>query len=743
MTERSVLEIDRILGNAHDEGRDSLYEFEVYEILGRLGIGVPAYEYVRNINAVDEELLRRFHGPLIIKVVSADIAHKSRVGGVKRIDGSDPLFVRFALSNMREEVLSHFPAERRPRIDGFLLVEYIAFNQSLGNEILIGFTDDEAFGPVGTITKGGDDAEFFARAYDPPSLFLMPTDAAESRALIEGTKIHGKYVETGHPEYAGMLSDAIQRIGWLGSRYSLLCEQEPRYRITELDVNPLVFTRDGRFVAVDGFARFTPLHRAQEAPAHETNTEGMQRFFRPQGVVVVGVSTNAHKQSTARNIVELLANAGRRDVYIVNPKGGELTISGQTFPVYSSIEEVCHPYDLVVYAAPAQHSVDFIRHMPQNKALILISGIPSDMRFADFMQEARAAAPAGVRIIGPNCMGVMSVPGGGEPPVDTVFIEENRLPKTYSEGANAALFSQSGGLAIHLIESAGVSAPYKYVVSFGNKLDVTAPDLLKYFGKDPSVEVFAMYLEGLYPGEGRVLYNLAKAAGKPIVVLKSGRTEAGVRAAASHTASMTGRYDIFRSACAQSRHMIPAEDIAELDCLSRVFSLLAEKKPHGCRVAGVANAGLDSTMGADSIRYLQQATLRQPTIEQLQRINVTGLCDVHTSFLDVTPMADDAFYASFIETVLQDEDVDCLFVGIVPHIDNIKTLPGNCRDEDAIGPRLVRIFKASKKPIVVSVMGSSIYGAFVSVLEAGGMPVYPDIRSSIASLEAFVRYHIG
>lgn len=177
--------IDAILQAAATEGRGSLYEHEVYGILSSLGLTVPRFVFVRTPSEVCEQTLRGFGHTLVVKVVSPAIAHKQKLGGVKKITTTDPLYVEFVLTRMREEVLEHFPADAKPSIAGFLLVEHIPHTQAIGFEVLVGFREDPAFGPVLTVSKGGDDAEFFAANYDPANLFLPPMEYPEALAFTE------------------------------------------------------------------------------------------------------------------------------------------------------------------------------------------------------------------------------------------------------------------------------------------------------------------------------------------------------------------------------------------------------------------------------------------------------------------------------------------------------------------------------------------------------------------------------
>ena len=741
--EQSILDrMDGIMHAAHAQGRSTLHEHEVYQLLRLAGMDVPQYAFVQDPREVTEQMLSRFPGKdLMIKIVSRDLAHNQRYGGVKRVTIRDPLFVRFLLEQMREEVLSHFGQDQKPCIDGFLIVEFIRFTQALGNEIMIGLKEDASFGPVVTLSKGGDDAEFFAKYYDPANLFLAPVSFEDAQSFTHGLNIRHKFEDMGHPEYLNMIAAGVARISELGIAFSFLSGRNPPFSLKALDLNPIVFSKDGRFVAVDGYAEFTPAH--ESAPAAELpGATHLKGFFHPRGIVVAGVSTKPEKFSMARNIVTLFAELNRDDVYCVNPKGGEAVIQGRAYPLYRSLKDIPHPYDLVVYAAPGQYSLDFVKQVPPGKSVILISGIPADMQYEDFVKGMGESRQTGVRVIGPNCMGVFRTPRDGEMGVNTLFIDEKRMRIPLGPRSNVALLTQSGAMGITSVERNQYAAIFSTIVSFGNKVDVNLPDLMEYFESDGAVEVLALYLEGVGAGEGRRFYDLASRSKKPVIVYKSGRTEAGAKAAASHTASISGSYDVFKAACLQANCVL-TEELDDFYHFTKAFAMLSGRKPLGRRVAGVVNAGLDATMGADLLRYLKPAEFSGETNARIRELNTHGLVSVGTAFLDLTPMTDDVGYAAYIDAVLSDPGVDCLFVAIVPHIENLKTLPESFRDEDAIGPLLIKAAKRHQKPIVVSINAGKHFLPFVQYLEESGLPVYGDIRSAIRSLDAFAAYWTG
>ncbi len=730
--------IDAVFHGASQEGRRTLHEHEVYAILAAAGLDVPYHRFVRSPSEVDAAMLARFPGSnVMVKAVSRDLSHNQKYGGVKKVASGDPLFVRYVLQSMREEVLSHFPEDAKPRFDGYLVVEFCKFTQALGNELLVGLKDDGNFGPVLTLSKGGDDAEFFAKYYDPANLFLAPVSPEDVRLAMQSIKIRHKYVEAGHPQYTELIARTMTAVGEIGAHYSPYRAEPPAFYLKSFDVNPFVFTEDERFVAVDGFAEFEPAAGSSRHVRRRAHLP--EGFFAPKGIAIVGVSHDTSKYSMAQQIVGLFLDLGRDDLYLVNPKGGTVSLGGRDWPLYSSIAAIDRPYDLVVYAAPGKSTLDFLATVPDGKAVVVVSGIPGDMNYAEFAERVHAVLPKHTRVVGPNGMGVFYAPGEDSRGVNTLFIGEERMRLGFGPMSNAALLTQSGGMAITCIERTQFAPIFKAIVSFGNKVDVDFPDLVTFFSERKGVDVMSLYVEGMGAGEGRRFFEAARRSRKPLVVYKSGRTEAGVKAAASHTASMTGSYDVFQAACFQAG-VVLTEDLADFYNYTKGFAMLNAKKPRGRRVAGIVNAGLDATMGADTLNYLTQAVFTPPTVERIRALNRSGLVDTSTSFLDLTPMTDDAGFAGYVEAALADDGVDCAFVAIVPHIENLHTLGPGLRDAAAIGPRLAALGKKYDKPVVVSVNASAHYAEFIQVIESSGLPVFGDIRSAIRALDAFVAY---
>ena len=734
--------IDGIFRGALEDGRTVLYEHEVYRMLRAVGLETPNYVVVKSEKEVGEELVKRFHGKMVVKVVSQDLPHKQKYGGVKIVETNEPLYLRYVISSMQNEIYSHFEENSRPRIEGFMIVDFVPFRQGLGYEVLFGAKEDVSFGPVLTLSKGGDDAEFFAKYYDPANLALSPLTKEDAAEAMKGLRIRHKFAQAGRGCYVDMISETLMKISDLIQTYSFISPRKTKYHIKALDINPVVFTMDDRFVAIDGNGEFAKA--SEDEFVEEADAKGLSGFFKPQGIAVIGVSADAGKStSMGRIIAQLSLEMGREDVYLVNAKGGETEIAGKKLPLYKNSTEIPAHVDLYVYTAPAKFMLDFLSEVGENKCVVLISGIPPEIKYSEFLPMINAAKKSGVRIVGPNCMGIFHAPGENGGGVNTFFISSDRMPTKWGRRSNTALLTQSGAMSLTCLDRLHNYGLFRSIVSFGNNADVGIPELMAHFENEKDVDVISIYVEGFARGEGRQFFDLAKASKKPIIVFKSGRTEAGAQAAASHTAAMSGSYEVFSAACSQAGVVLIDEIESFYDAM-RAFSLLWKKKVRGKRVAGVVNAGFESTAGADSLGGLVPAKYTDATVEKLHDLNKHGhgLANVPAPFLDVTPMTEDKLFGDFLETVMQDNNVDCVFASIIPHTDSLMTTEDVCGRPDAVAQRIIDAFHKYDKPMVVSVNAGQQFNKFVRVMEEAGVPVFKDIRSATLELERFVRYRM-
>ena len=252
-----------------------------------------------------------------------------------------------------------------------------------------------------------------------------------------------------------------------------------------------------------------------------------------------------------------------------------------------------------------------------------------------------------MRLVGPNCLGVVYSGDGGQRGLNTFFIPEEKFRIDLDKARrNVAILTQSGAMGIMEIYNLRNAIAPKVIVSYGNQLDVDPSDLVQYFEDDPSVDVIGLYIEGFKRGAGRRFFNVTRRSRKPIVVYKAGRTEAGQRAALSHTASIAGEYEVAKAAMKQAG-LVVTDSMIDHGDLIKTFALLNDFQVGGNRVAVIANAGYEKTLAADTLGSLALAELEPETVEELRRI-LPPFVTVDP-LLDLTPMVSDELFERSID----------------------------------------------------------------------------------------------
>ena len=397
--------VSTILQHAHSQGRDILFEYEVYQILALLTLNFPRHFLINDPLSIDDHLLSRFgNDTVVMKAVSADVTHKQKAGGVQMVY-KDAAFVRYAFERMRERF------ERDGLgFEGVLLVERIHYTHELGNEILLGFHESETFGPVISFSKGGSDAEHFARHFSPPNLILAPIDRQWALALLESSHIHQKYLEEGRGHAVEMIVDAGVKLSDLAMAFSNYFDGSRGFVFKEFEINPFVFTSQGQFIALDGFARFDKRALVDDTRRERIDASGITPFFEPRGIAVVGVSAS-DPLKVGNIILRNLMGLQRTDVYAVNPKGGVLEDRDVQMTLHPSVEAIEAAVDLAVVAVPADHALPVVEDCARKgvKAVILIPGGFSEVnRNRDVETRIlKLARNQGFRVMGPNCLGII------------------------------------------------------------------------------------------------------------------------------------------------------------------------------------------------------------------------------------------------------------------------------------------------------------------------------------------------
>lgn len=316
-------------------------------------------------------------------------------------------------------------------------------------------------------------------------------------------------------------------------------------------------------------------------------------LFHPQGVAIVGARPDLSRGG-GQPVKALLEFGYSGRVYPVNPKYDE--IGGAR--CYRSVLEIDGPCDLAVIALPAAATIDAVRDCGARNIRFAViygggfreAGVEGRSRERTLLETARAG---GVRLIGPNCLGIVNVTDH----VYAAFGSMTREPRL--KAGSISMVYQSGGFGHTLtLSCAGLAAGFRYLVASGNEADITTPELIDHYLDDPNTRIVIAYVEGV--SDGRALMAAGRKAAslrKPILLWKAGRREQGLRAAASHTASMTGRYEIYRAALAQSG-IIEVRSIDEVANLVQVFS--SGKLPGGPRVGLLSGSGGSSIVFADA-----------------------------------------------------------------------------------------------------------------------------------------------
>ena len=731
--------IETILGNAHGEGREQLFEHEVYSILSHLGITTPTHSFVRHEEEITGETLSGFGSSrIVLKVVSRHITHKQKAGGVKAVH-KDLDFVRYSFEKMKVAF-----GNQKIKIEGILLVEYIEYSKDLGNENLLGFRESEAFGPIISFSKGGSDAEHFATYFSAPNLILAPINRQWAEALQSSTKIQKKYLDEGKQDYISKIIDTEVKLSDLAIQFSSFFDLGGSFSLTEFEINPFVFDHDGNYIAIDGFATF----RKKEKKSVDTEvkpTETLRPFFEPNGIAVIGISLT--DMTNAGNIIlENLNTMKRKDVYGIGLREGLLKIGGRDVHIHASIREVEQPIDLAVIAVPAGATVPVVEECAAKnvRAFILIPGGFSEVH-KNVEAEDRIlsiCSQHGIRLMGPNCLGVVYAGEGKGSGINTFFIPEEKFSINLEREKNVAILSQSGALGITEIYNLRNAISPKVIVSYGNQLDIDPSDLIQYFERDPMVDVIGLYIEGFKPGAGRKFFNTTAMCTKPIIVYKAGRTDEGKLATQSHTASIAGEYEVAKAAMKQAG-LIVADSMIDHGDFIKTFALLHDFEVRGNRVAVIANAGYEKTYAADNLGELSLAELDAKTLGKLERIIFPYV--KAGPLLDLTGMATDEMFEQCIDVLLGSDRVDALCISIVPQAMDIHTTDEEIDSyKENIAVRIVKMVWKHKKPAVVSVNvvsgADASYNRFGQVLDAGGVPTFFTAERAMTCLNEFIRY---
>jgi acetyltransferase len=386
----------------------------------------------------------------------------------------------------------------------------------------------------------------------------------------------------------------------------------------------------------------------------------LHHLFNPRGIAVVGASPGADRAG-GQTLIALKHYQYAGGVYPVNPRYPEIL----GFKCYASVADVPRPCDVAVIALPAKQAVEMVGECGKNgiRHAVILGGGFREAGPEGIELEAKLLATArehDVRLIGPNCLGLVNVHAN----VYAAFGSISKPPTLKAGGCSAVL--QSGGFGNSLVVRCGVAGiGFRYVVCSGNETDLTASELIDAFVDDPETKVILTYLEGIRDGRALIAAcERALAAGKPVVAWKAGNTEQGQKAAASHTANMTGAWDIWHAAFRQCG-VVEVQTIEEaIDFIEA--HMLQPRKPQGRNACIMGGSGGSAVVFSDAsdLYGLRLSPLGEPTKARLaelmpRAVSVDNPIDYAAGFLTV---ANAPLFEQVVDAVLADPAIDTLGV---------------------------------------------------------------------------------
>ena len=469
--------------------------------------------------------------------------------------------------------------------------------------------------------------------------------------------------------------------------------------------------------------------------------EQMDTFFNPKSVAVIGASRKIHKAGHV--IFKNFADNKRRgilkaELYPVNPK--EDYILG--FKCYPSLLEIPGKIDLIVIVVPAKFVPEVMSQAVQKgvKAAVIISAGFSEIGNRELeRQVVEIAKKAGIRVLGPNCLGVYDSYTG----VDMLFLPETKILSTGDEmvatprpmAGNISIVTQSGAFGASALDYlTGRQLGISKFVSFGNKCDVEEAEMLEYLLEDEKTEVILLYIEGIR--DGRKFMESARKVTriKPVIALKTGKTSAGARAAASHTGSIAGTDDVYEAAFMQCG-VIRAKDMEEFFDLGK--ALAYQPPARGNSIGIVTDAGGPGIMAADEceVRGLRVKRFSDDTIRKFEDLKSQGkIPKIATNLnpVDLSGLATSEMFEEAVKILVEDPEIDGIIVLGLHHLPALM--------EDFVD-RIANLVKDYPKPIVACDIGETEMAMFIrSRFDKFGIPAYGSPEDAARAMSALVRY---
>lgn len=449
------------------------------------------------------------------------------------------------------------------------------------------------------------------------------------------------------------------------------------------------------------------------------STTGLDAFFCPASVAVVGASRDPDK--LGHGILSNILNSGYAgDVYPINPKADEIL----DLPAYPSVTDVPGELDLAIIVIPERFVLDVMRECGAKgvRAVIVITagfretgieGVRREQELAEIAQQHD------MRVIGPNCLGV----------IDTVCPINASFAASMPDKGRIAFMSQSGALCTAVLDLAVAEGiGFSRFVSLGNKADVDEATLLADWRDDEHTDVVLAYIEGL--PDGREFIDIARevTAIKPVVAIKSGTTEAGSKAVSSHTGSLAGSERAYEAAFHKAG-VLRADTLQDLFDWGLAFAY--QPLLDGTNIAVVTNAGGPGILATDGLERagLRLAQLSSETVESLSNV-LPGAANIYNP-IDVLGDANAQRYAAGIKAALEDLNVDGVLIILTPQV---------MTEIEATAELVAELAANHAKPVVGCFMGEAKIGPGARILNRQRVPNYRTPDRAVSTLAAMWRY---
>lgn len=673
-------------------------------ILKTYGVKVPPFALVTSAEEAVKQA-KKIGFPLVMKVVSPQILHKTDVGGVKvGLDNVNDVKKTF------KDMYGKLSKKKGVDVKGILLEKMVP----KGVELIVGVQNDSQFGPVIMVGLGG----IMTEVMKDVAFRMLPISTSDAKSMLSELKGSAllKGFRGSESIDTNMVAKMLVQIGKLGV--------ENADYINSIDFNPVVVYPKSHFV-VDAKIILNNEIKKNSISKAKPNIESMESFFTPESVALVGASATPGKIGNS-----VLIALGKQDykgkVYPINPKQ-ESILGIQCYPSLDAINE---KVDLVVVCIDLAECGPIMKTCA-NKGIhnvVIVSGGGKELggdRAAMEAEVKELSLKHKIRVIGPNCIGMFNAANR----LDCAFQGQERMIR--SKLGNVAFFSQSGTMGISMLESADVFGLSK-MISFGNRSDVDEADMIWYAANDPQTKVIGLYVEGF--GDGRKFINTAqrvmKEQKKPIVIWKSGRSEAGAKQAASHTGSLGGSNAIIMGAFKQAG-IISVDSYQEL--VGVLKALTWQPPAKGNRVAMTSNGAGPMIGGIDQLERLG-LTIGKLSPELLKKMKerFPPTVPIHNGNpADVGGGANADDYRFVIQQFLDEKNIDIAMPWFVFQDDPL---------EETIVEYLAELSKKKQKPILAGGNGGPYTEKMTKLIEANNVPVYSDLRTWVAAASALAQW---